>query len=172
MKAFSTYMPCSQKRLYVRWYEKSLALTNLLQWLKHKDVAVKEVVGDALSRLAKEYKEPCLRNANLKSYGPDIGLGLLHSQKRRRWYDKVPSLHQGMRRLYVLSPLECTHVAERVLQVRVLFDAYDSIRQEWALPLDKQLLEQLNNQCLNQGFDAAQETLIAFERRLFLTCGK
>jgi hypothetical protein len=164
--------PLPRKRLYVRWYEKSLTLTRLLQWLKHQNPLVQDVFGHAMGRLAKDCHDPYARTEQLKNHGADIGLGLLHSQKRRRWYDRIPSLHLGMRRLYVLSPLECTHIAERLLETKGLIETYQRIQQEWGLTCEQHLVEQLMNQCLSHGVEAAHDTLVKFERRLFLTCGR
>jgi hypothetical protein len=85
-----------------RWYTNYKHITLLLDVIQYLPDNVKAQVGDGFAAFVKAAADRQMTGQELKNVGPDKVKGLYLSQQKRRWSDRIPELHYGMKMLATL----------------------------------------------------------------------
>ncbi|MCA9798130.1 MAG: hypothetical protein KC474_01155 [Cyanobacteria bacterium HKST-UBA04] len=109
-----------------RWYTQYKHICLLLDVIQYLPENIQGKIGDGFGNFVKAASDRMTSGQELKNVGPDKVKGLYLSQQKRRWSDRIPELHYGLKMLATLPEelvLICdTMCVDVITQINTLLD--------------------------------------------------
>lgn len=153
-----------------RFYDLDVNVAQAVQLLMLFPDEIQSIIADGLSYIAeREFKANEILK-ELKSLGRDKVLAIYNSQKKRRDYDKNPSVHRAMNYLMILSDENRRFIAQQIIGLMGYLQNYLKACRKYESSASLDTMESITGVYLELGVQEVQQLIRAieseFKRRL------